>query len=124
MVPSQEISNGVYTATTIAHSEMPSIRVINTNNNFQKIRNKNFNTEDVSKYNVFTVSNEKSSEKRAEKLMKILRNAIPNFVKSEMTELCTEFADIFALETDKLTVNNFYKQTLRTIDSEPVYSRN
>lgn len=39
-------------------------------------------------------------------------------------QLCTDYSDIFALKTDKLTVNNFYRQKLKLIDEKPVYIKN
>lgn len=42
----------------------------------------------------------------------------------EMKTLTTEFDDIFHMEGDKLTTNNFYEQRLRLVDHQPVYCRN
>lgn len=38
--------------------------------------------------------------------------------------LCLEYSDIFYLENDKLSVNNFYQQNLKVIDDEPVFTKN
>ncbi|KAH8376522.1 hypothetical protein KR200_007314, partial [Drosophila serrata] len=38
--------------------------------------------------------------------------------------LCTRYTDIFGLETESITTNNFYKQKLRVKDDAPVYIKN
>lgn len=38
--------------------------------------------------------------------------------------LCLEFDDIFHLDGDKPTTNNFYTQKLNLRDNEPVYVKN
>lgn len=43
---------------------------------------------------------------------------------NRLSTLCTEYADIFVLDTDKMTFNNFYEQKLNVTDCEPVYTRN
>lgn len=38
--------------------------------------------------------------------------------------LCTKFSDIFHIDGDRPTVNNFYKQSLNLKDKDPVFVRN
>jgi len=38
--------------------------------------------------------------------------------------VCTQYSDVFGLETESLSTNNFYKQKLRLKDEEPVYIKN
>lgn len=38
--------------------------------------------------------------------------------------ICEEFQDIFHLEGEKLSTNNFYRQNIQTLDKTPVYTRN
>lgn len=45
-------------------------------------------------------------------------------IKSKLENLCQEFSDIFALEEDVLSVNNFYKQNILLNDSSPMYIKN
>lgn len=71
--------------------------------------------------------NEKASNSpRTEKLIEILSKAWPKDTKlrQNLKELCTEYADIFALETDKMSTNNFYTQELRVTDNEPLFTKN
>jgi len=48
----------------------------------------------------------------------------PSQFKSQLSSLCTKYSDIFGLETEPITTNNFYKQKLRLKDDEPVYVKN
>lgn len=41
-----------------------------------------------------------------------------------MTTLCSEYSDIFGLESEPITTNNFYKQQLRVKDTQPTYIKN
>lgn len=41
-----------------------------------------------------------------------------------MLALINKFTDIFAMPNDKMTVNNFYEQKLRTTGTAPVYIKN
>lgn len=43
---------------------------------------------------------------------------------NKLFNLCSDFSDIFALETDKITANNFYKQSIRLKDNIPVNIKN
>ena len=53
-----------------------------------------------------------------EKMRKLSVN-FPEFVDSELHKLCSEFIDIYALESEKISDNNFYKQRLRLKDNQP-----
>lgn len=39
-------------------------------------------------------------------------------------QLCKKYTDIFTLDNDTMTTNNFYEQKIRTNDENPVYTRN
>lgn len=48
----------------------------------------------------------------------------PIHARDKLTKLCTDYNDIFALENDLLTTNNFYKQRIALEDKAPVYIKN
>jgi len=52
-------------------------------------------------------------------LTQLLRNFPPEFNK-KLTTLCTQYSDVFGLDTDMSTTNNFYKHKLRQRDEEPM----
>ncbi|XP_067633073.1 retrovirus-related Pol polyprotein from transposon 412 isoform X3 [Eurosta solidaginis] len=49
---------------------------------------------------------------------------MPNYAKPKLLDLCLKYDDIFALKTDRMTLNNFYEQKLRLTDTNPVYIKN
>ena len=53
--------------------------------------------------------------------MRELSINFPEFIDSELHKLCSEFIDIFALESEKIRANNFYKQRLGLKDNQPNY---
>jgi len=56
-------------------------------------------------------------------LSQLAKNFPPQF-NEQLTALCTQYSDVFGLETESITTNNFYKQKLRLVDDEPVYIKN
>lgn len=76
-------------------------------------------------FEIFTVNSVNLNEKeRSETLIKILSEQNENKMSREFFKLCIEFSDIFTMESDRMTVNNFYKQKFRLIDPDPVYIKN
>lgn len=53
-----------------------------------------------------------------------LKKNFPKLFKLQLETLCRKYTDIFALESEPILVNNFYKQQLRLKDDEPVYIKN
>lgn len=123
-IDSQEIDDGVFVAKTIAYSENTYVRILNTSNETKLLRNNNLISEDISNFDIYSINSVKKSEERTKTLLSILKENMPKYAGDKLTLLCEEFADIFALETDQMTTNNFYKQTLRLNDKTPVYVKN
>lgn len=126
IIPSGEIASGVFLANTIAYDDNPVLRVMNTNSTMNKISNRISIVRNISDFNIYTHKMDRADDKddRTQRVIDILKPNIPEQFKFELIELCTEFADIFALDTDKMSTNNIYTQKLRTVDAEPVYQRN
>lgn len=124
VIPSQEIAPGVIIACSIANKDFPRVRFINTNETNTTINVNDIKSNSLSDYNILQAKNNKSSDKRKSKLETILEDKIPEYVKPTMTELCKEFSDIFYLDGDKLSINNFYEQKLQLVDNYPVYVKN
>lgn len=110
LIPAQEIAPGVFISRTIVNPQNPYIQVLNTNQSTTKVTNKIPFSEDLDNYHFISFKENQNDELRTTELLKILEPTFPEHVKTELIELCTEFSDIFALDTDKLTTNNFYKQ--------------
>lgn len=121
LVPQQTIQDGVYIANTITTKQKPLVKIINTTENDLTISNIHIVTEKLSNYKIITT--ETNPKKRKEKL-EILSKNFPKIAEKDLKVLCTEFIDVFALESEKISANNFYKQKLRLHDKEPVYIKN
>lgn len=123
LVPSQEIASGIFLARTIVSPKSPFVRVMNTNSITIKITNKIPITNNLEDY-VIASFNTQRDKNREQKLLKIISPNFPAHVKEPLTQLCTDYADIFHLDSDKLTTNNFYKQQIKLTDNTPVYIKN
>lgn len=124
VIPPQEIAAGVFIARTIAHTANPIVRVLNTTSSVKSIPKVLEKTENLSDYDIYTMNQNISNTDRKNQLKKILEKQIPEHAKKLCLPMCMEYHDIFALDSDQLTTNNFYKQTLRIKDGNPVYVKN
>lgn len=126
LVKAQQLQPGVMTSNTIARNGIAQIHIINCTNQVQNVQMPKFETEKIEKYHVYTVNRTENKETRTQKLIEILAKSYPKDEKlhNKLNKLCAEYADIFALETDTMTVNNFYSQDIKIKSTEPVFTRN
>lgn len=127
LITSREISPGVFSANVIVQEsgDVP-ISLVNTTDKVKTIKGPNFEIIDLDEFHIYNTNNAKASDARTRDLLRILRKSYPKETKlhERLDELCTEFSDVFQMEADMLTVNNFYSQRLRIKDNEPVYTKN
>lgn len=124
LINSQEPKPGVFVSRTIIDSQQPLLTLINTTNQVMTIRNNDLQIEELSDYNVVDLNEIKNDKNRADTLLNILKQKTPEYCQENLLPLCEEFADVFAIDTDVMTVNNFYTQKLRIKDDTPVYIKN
>lgn len=125
VIDSQEIAKGVFIARTIAHSSDPLIRVVNTTTETRIVSNIIEKTENLSNFNIYHMSHAiDNSQNRTNELIKIIENHTPIHARQNLIPLCEQYSDVFALDSDQMTVNNFYEQKLRVSDTNPVYVKN
>lgn len=122
LIENKELQPGIYIARTIISKENPIVKIINTTLESARINITSLQTMDLDQFQVFNIETEPQC--RESQLLSELNQNIPEFVKNDMLSLCKEFSDVFALQTDKLTVNNFYKQKLKLLDNTPKYIKN
>lgn len=120
----REIGANVFMANTIVHSKRAIIRVINVSDDYKTITNEISNTQNLSDFYVYTMNNVPKNDTRKEILRKTFERNTPEFIRTGLTELCLTYSDVFALETDRMTQNNFYRQKLRVSDNTPTYCKN
>lgn len=126
VVESQMIDENIFIPTTIANSENTWIRVLNTNDEYKLINTEKVETKSINNYDILKIdtANTQESGDRHSHLRELFNSKIPNHAKAKLMPLCLEFSDIFHLETDKATVNNFYEQELNVQDKTPIYTKN
>lgn len=125
VIPNQEIAPGVLIPNTIISSENPFVQVMNTNPTVQILpKNIAIVAESLNNYSVykFQTTSEKP-DRRSDLLRSVSTNAnLEN--EDKFLELIDSFNDIFHMDGDKMSVNNFYEQKLRIADNTPVYIKN
>ncbi|WP_331035211.1 reverse transcriptase domain-containing protein [Lactovum miscens] len=120
-----EIAKGVFLSRAIFNPNSPLLKVLNVNSEAVIIKNLLPETENLSNYDVYSADKiDNANKARGKKVTAIVGKGVPEYVKKELGDLCEEFSDVFALETDKMSVNNFYSQKLRITDHNPVYVKN
>lgn len=122
LIPSQKLADNVYVGHTIVHKDNPFVRIMNTDFEDVTIMNTKLESQKLSDYTILDPSKYKASNRNI--VFEKLKKNFPDYAPKELTKLCTEFLDIFALETDQISYNNVYKQKLRMKTDEPIYTRN
>jgi hypothetical protein len=124
LIDNCEISPGIFISRTIVNPKNAYIRVLNTNENFVKICNRLTQFEPLKNFNIYSIDAVNTNFTRDNLLINILSNNSTIVNNEPLLNLCTKYSDIFALKTDKMSINNFYTQSLRVIDKDPVYIKN
>lgn len=128
VVLSQEILPGVFCGNTIISPNMPFIKFINTTDSPVHVANNTFKPilEPLKDYCVmaFTKDNQKKEDRIQEILRELDVNNLPSKARLDFINLIKNYADIFCLISEKLTVNNFYTQNIFLNDSVPTYIPN
>ena len=121
-IPSQQIADGVFVGRTIVSRVNPYVRVLNINDEPLVLHNVTVTSEHISNFNIYDPPVQDLNYRP--EIMEKLQKNFPSFVHNGLTKLCSKYDDVFALETDKVTFNNFYKQKLYLNDTTPVYIKN
>lgn len=119
--PAQMLAKDVFSSHTIVDPKNAFIRIINIGNETQVINKNKITTHSMDNYDVYKF--DKTNDTRTKKVVDLLSKNVPDYIKSDFSKFCTEYPDIFALEEDSMTVNNFYTQRIRLKDDEPVYCK-
>lgn len=122
VVVNKEIYPGVFIARTIVSKENPLIKVINTTSDSLHIKLPLVETISLHEFDIYKI--ELETKDRHSQLMSEINQDVPDFVKADLFDLCREYSDVFALKTDRLSVNNFYTQNLKLCNNKPVYIKN
>lgn len=123
-IEQREIHPGVFIANTVAHDSTPIIRIINTNDHMALFANTIHEHTQISNFNIYSINAPEKNKDRSNELGKIFAKNTPKEKLNTLLSLCEHYTDIFTLQTDKMTTNNFYTQKIRTTDDSPVYTKN
>lgn len=124
VVLNDEISTNIHVASTIINKNSSYIRILNTSDTTQTFPKNSIKLQPLNDFNIITSQNSNSTELRSNEIRKILEKTHSENINRDLFTLCTEFHDIFHLENDKLTCNNFYKQELNITANESTYIKN
>lgn len=123
-IEQKEIAPGIFIANTIIHSKNPLIRVINTTDSTVKIKNHLNIDKEISEYNIFQIDKTENTIERANQLKEKFSKNTPKDKLERLMSICRDYTDVFTLDSDKMTTNNFYSQKIRMTDDSPVYTKN
>lgn len=127
VVFADEVYPGVLYANSIINKDNPYMKIINTTNENVFIPiNFTPKLEPLRNYDVYNINtNQSTVSERNQKLFRHLNlEKVNPECTTELVKLCSKYNDIFALDEDNLTENNFYKQKIILNDKSPVYIRN
>ena len=134
LILNDEIAPGVFLANAIVpRVGVKHVKILNTTDKPVTLGNFNVKFQSLSDYNVYSTQNADVQRepvvdaRRIARLREILKRKLagtaPEF-RDSVLELCLKYHDIFHLEGDRLSVNNFYEQDIKLLDDTPVYKKN
>lgn len=124
VVSNRELQPGVFVARTIVNAPDAHLQILNTKNCPVQINKQILKFEPLSDFHVYNIDKLPPNSTRNDQLIKLLTKQIPLQFRDNLIPLLSEFNDIFAMPSDPMTINNFYEQTLRLKDTNPVYIKN
>jgi len=124
LVPNQEIANGIFVGNTIVTKSNAFVKIVNTTNQNILLENFQIQTESLHNYHIVSTNLTSDTAERRDLILSKIAENCPLRAREKLIKLCSQFTDVFAIESDKVTYNNFYKQKLRLKDNSPVYIKN
>ena len=131
------IEPGVFLAGAIVSKKNCFVRIVNTTTKTRFVNTNVIQLEPLSNYQVVKVS--KNRQQKSERTRNILNCRVaeenmsaesikidyaPTSIKEKLAKLCNRYRDVFFLPGDRLSVNNFYKQSITPVDDTPVFRKN
>ena len=124
-LPSSELQPGIFCANCIINSNNPIVKLINTTNSSIKLQTEfALLLQPLENYNIFTFNQPNQFNREQTCISELNLNNTPTYAQDKLKNLCQKYNDIFALQNDMLTANNFYKQKIHLNDQTPVYIKN
>lgn len=127
VVFSQEVAPGIFCANSIVGKDNCFVKFVNTTeNDFKLPITYKPKHAPLSRYDYYHPTNGNiDNTERVQQLKKeINTQSLDPKTRECIESLCTEFNDIFSLQNDTLTHNNFYEQNIQLNLQKPVYIKN
>lgn len=127
VVFNKEIQKGVFLGNSILPKEgFAHIRLLNVNDSEIRIKNLNLEREPLNNYYIINQKIKIILTKHVfTKLIKILNlDSDDKIARDSLYKIFEQFPDIFYIEGETLSTNNFYTQHLSINDETPVYIKN
>lgn len=129
VITGAEISPGVFIGSSIVNKNEQYVNILNVNSKLSLVPfnlNNNIKVTPLSMYDKIEIPKKNIKEKRNQKLFEELKfdDIEDRDAKAQLKQLCINYSDVFALEGEKLTANNFYKQQIHLNSNGPVYIKN
>lgn len=125
LLPSDELIPGVFNANTIVNSDSSIVKFINTTNVTAKVnKNLSYKCIPLENYDIFSFNEDSINNRNQQLLDELNLSHVLTYIKPKLLNLCEKYNHLFALKTDTLTCNNFYKQQINLDDPTPVYIKN
>lgn len=128
IILNSELQPGVFLANSIiSKNGVVHVKILNTTEHDIKLCSIKPEIKYLKDYHVIDkckIKNIRSQKRMQELLAELNLNNLNDGDRDQIIEICTKYSDIFYLENDVLTVNNFYKQSISLNDTNPVYIKN
>ena len=128
VVHAHEILPGIFCGSTIISPKQTFYKFINTTNTSIYLAYQDFKPtlEPLKNFSAINPKNlpTNKNERRKQILKDVDTKHISPFARKELEKLLINFEDIFNLEGEPLTTNNFYTQNINLNDNTPVYIPN
>ena len=125
IIEKQELEPGIFVGSGIIPSKgIAHARFLNVTDKNVTIRNFKPQTSEIccDQKSFSSKQNMVDRIKKLEKLLKI--DGLDKDAKDVIFNICKQYNDLFFLEGDILSVNNFYTQNILTTEHAPVYTKN
>lgn len=124
VIHSNEIEPGVFVSRSIVDPKNTYIKILNTTHDTKIITNLNLKHENLSNFTIYKADTVQNNTNRLNELTKIIKENTNISEDDKFIKICENYNDIFAVDGDRMTINNFYEQKLQVMDNQPVYVKN
>lgn len=109
-IPNTELAPGVFISNSIATSNKPMIKILNTTEEVVSIPRGIVKSQNLSDLEIYKIDHVSPDDSRVEQLTKFFKSQSSTHSHKVLLPLLRQYSNVFALFTDKMTQNNFYQQ--------------